>query len=94
MKPRKETWVGPTDIENTTDTGTNVKEESGNFSEDMTVGNQSENVMMRTISLTLKLNFMYQIHLQLNCKLHNLCYISLHHITVVARLTKDYTNNL
>ena len=43
MKPRKETWVGPTDIENTTDTGTNVKEESGNFSEDVTVRDQSEN---------------------------------------------------
>ena len=43
MNPRKETGMGPTDIENTTDTGTNVKEESGNFSEDVTVGDQSEN---------------------------------------------------
>lgn len=43
MKPRKETWVSPTDIENTTDIGTNVKEESGKFSEDVTVGDQSEN---------------------------------------------------
>ena len=31
-------------------------------------------IMMRTTSLTLKLNFMYQIHLQFNCKLHNYSY--------------------
>ena len=36
-------WVSPTNTENTTDTVTNVKEESGNFSEDVTVGDQSEN---------------------------------------------------
>ena len=43
LKPGKETWVGTTNIENTTDTGTNLDEKSGNFSEDVTVRDQSEN---------------------------------------------------
>ena len=43
MKPGKETWAGPTNTENATDTGTNLDEESGNFSEEVTVGDQSEN---------------------------------------------------
>ena len=44
MESGKEMWAGPTNTKNTTDTGTNVDEESGNFTEEVvTVGDQSEN---------------------------------------------------
>ena len=44
MESGKETWAGPTNTENTTDTGTNVDGKGGNFTEEVvTVGDQSEN---------------------------------------------------